>query len=117
MQSGRPRRDLEYDYLAVSYQLARLVEERLRQAQLIAEVRTLERHLTDFLASPVEPAERRAFLAQIEAMLREVRSLLPLDQETRSSLANCQELHARLVGLGRMLGYPESGRGVSRRGF
>ena len=100
---ARLRRDLEYDYLAASYQLAELLEERLRQRQLWEEVGLLERHLSEFLAARPEARLQRVLLDQVAPVLKELASLLPLQGVAAGSLVRCQELHQRLIELGQAL--------------
>jgi hypothetical protein len=96
-----PRRDREYDYLAASYQLAELLEQRAREGAT--------RRALDEIAAEVEEMRQAGLPEAREAarLVDEVRSLLPLAAEAAEAPARFRQralaLHQRLEALGRGL--------------
>ncbi len=89
-------RDLEYRYLAVSYQLTELLEERGRSRALETEVQLLREAVQDL------PADLSAPIAQI---VDEAGSLLRLRGETDDFRVRFRLLESERRDLGRLLGY------------
>lgn len=104
------RRDLEYEYLAASYQLTKLMELKLREREFLASLEALVvdlRALAQFSGmSGRENRPEDSMLAGVaELVISEVKSLLMMGIATSQYRERFLFFHQQMRRLGQLLGY------------
>lgn len=101
----RNRRDLEYEYLALTYQIAHLVESRQRDCRSVQEMEVLLTELVR-LRSRNSCGPWQGELNQIlEVVLTEAESVIRLAYHAAPYREQFRALQAKLSELGQALGY------------
>jgi len=105
LRSESEQRNLEYDYLALSYQLSGLVEDRLRESKMVDQLQELALQIEEFLRSSPLAAERKTVALNLEQVIKESEACLCLYRSTSNYPDRLFQLHLELAGVGGLLGY------------
>ncbi len=99
------RRDLEYDYLALSYQMTHLLESRTRERAVLDEMSRLVGELSDSSLHRLPVAEGKKLKELTRIILSEADSVVRLGMQTSAFRDQFRVLQQRMAKLGRHLGY------------
>lgn len=103
--SPRERRDLEYDYLVLSYEVAALVETHLREAKAIEQLDQLFTQARQCLANRPTLEEQSLLIEILDLAVREAESHLRLGLSTSRFRDDFRRVNQLLLATGRRLGY------------
>ncbi len=103
--SPRERRDLEYDYLVLSYEVSSLVESHLREARAIEQLDQLFRQARECLANRPTVEEQSLLCEILDLAVKEAESHLRLGLSTSRFRDDFRRLNHLLANTGRRLGY------------
>lgn len=102
---GDVRRDLEYDYLALTYQISHLLESRTRERTALDEIDQWIGQLAH-ARKHVPPGPEADRLDQLtESVLSEAESVVRLGIQTSTFRDQFRVLQGHLAEVGRQLGY------------
>lgn len=99
------RRDLEYDYLALSYQMTHLMESRTRERAVLDEISRWVGELGDSSLHRLPVAESKKLIELTRIILSEADSVVRLGIQTSAFRDQFRVLQQRMAELGRHLGY------------
>jgi len=102
------RRDLEYDYLVLSYEVAGLLEVRLQESTALENLEFILAQARECLTQAPTPEERELVAAILDLTLRQAGSQLRLGRFTSPFLDEFRRLNQLLAQKGANLGYPSS---------
>ncbi len=101
----RNRRDLEYEYLALTYQIAHLVECRQQDCRFVQEMEALLAELVRLRSRNPNGSSRAQLDHVLELVLTEAESVIRLAYHAAPYREQFRALHGRLSELGQALGY------------
>jgi uncharacterized protein YhaN len=99
------QRNLEYNYLALSYQITALIEQRGEERKLIEALAEVANEVELYLAAEPGPIERASVAQLLENAAGEAASFLGLSLAASAYTDQLLRLHLDLAGLGGLLGY------------
>jgi len=105
LQFGAVRRNLEYDYLALSYQMTHLLESRSREKATLVEIACWADSLSVAQRRGYRGAEAQRLHELTEVVLAEAESMVRLGIQTSPFRESFRILQRQLADLGRQLGY------------
>ncbi len=103
--SGDSKRNLEYDFLSLTYQISHLLECRAREREALNEMSRLIEALARAQRQPIPNEERRKLNQITEAVLAESESVVQLSLQTSSYRDQFRVLQSQLSEIGHLLGY------------
>lgn len=104
-RSESEQRNLEYNYLALSYQITALVEQRGEERKLIAALAEVVKEVELYLAAEPGPVERASIAQVLEQAASEAVSLLRLSLAASAYADQLIRMQFDLAGLGGLLGF------------
>jgi len=99
------RRDLEYDYLALSYQMTHLLESRTRERAVLDEISRWVGELGESSLHRFPVVEGKKLQELTRTILSEADSVVRLGMQTSAFRDHFHVLQLRMAELGRHLGY------------
>ncbi len=99
------RRDLEYDYLALSYQMTHLLESRTRERAVLNEISHWVGNLSKVPLHRLPVADGKKLEDLTRTILSEADSVIRLGMQTSAFRDQFRGLQKRMAELGRHLGY------------
>jgi hypothetical protein len=101
----RNRRDLEYEYLALTYQIAHLMESRQRDCRSVQEMETLLAELVRLRSRNSYDSWQADLNRILEVVLTEAESVIRLAYHAAPYREQFRALQGKLSELGQALGY------------
>ena len=104
-QLGDVRRDLEYDYLALSYQMTHLLESRARERAALDEIGRWVEELVVTRKRVAAGTDTKLLDELTETVLSEADSVVRLGIQTSAFRDQFRILQRQMAEIGRQLGY------------
>ncbi len=104
-RSESEQRNLEYNYLAMSYQITALIEQRGEERKLIGALAEVVKEVELYLAAESGPSERASLAQLLEQAAGEATSFLRLSLAVSEYTDQLIRMQLELAGLGGLLGF------------